>query len=303
VAAAEQLGRIVALPKTVLITGCSSPQGIGFATARGLAHAGLAVHATVRDRSQVAALLDGVEDRLAVHQLDLLDRESLTHTVESILASDGCLDVLINNAGYGLIGGVEQVEIERARANFETNFFGTVALIQEVLPVMRRQNSGHIVNVSTVFAASLCPPALGYYIASKAALECVTQALAVEAAPWGLRVSNFQPGPVLTELSREWGGRLPASEDPRPSLSDELYAWVLGGDAPAPQSPSEAADALCELVRSESPSLARQSGMASEAFVAAALRDPTRDAELARLLEQFSGRAGGGSEPPSGSAI
>jgi NAD(P)-dependent dehydrogenase (short-subunit alcohol dehydrogenase family) len=109
-----------------------------------------------------------------------------------------------------------------------------VALIQEVLPLMRRQRGGHIVNVSTVFGADLCPPALGYYIASKAALESVTQALAVEAAPWGVRVTNFQPGPVMTELSREWGDRLPARRDPRPSLSDELYAWVLGGTVPLP---------------------------------------------------------------------
>jgi NAD(P)-dependent dehydrogenase (short-subunit alcohol dehydrogenase family) len=157
------------------------------------------------------------------------------------VAADGRLDVLINNAGYGLIGGVEQVEIERVRAHVDVNFLGTLGLIQEVLPVMRHQESGHIVNVSTIFAAGICPPAIGYYIASKAALETVSQALAIEVAPWGVRVTNFQPGPVDTELSREWGGRLAEQEDPRPSLSDELYAWVLGDRAPDMQSSEEVA--------------------------------------------------------------
>jgi NAD(P)-dependent dehydrogenase (short-subunit alcohol dehydrogenase family) len=167
--------------RTVLITGCSSPQGIGFASARALAGAGFSVHVTVRDRSHVANLLEDVEDRLVVHDMDLLDAASVTAVVGAVLAADGRLNVLINNAGYGLIGGVEQVGLDRARAGFETNFFGTAALIQEVLPVMRSQRGGLIVNVSTIFAAGLCPAALGYYIASKAALETLSQALAVEA--------------------------------------------------------------------------------------------------------------------------
>jgi NAD(P)-dependent dehydrogenase (short-subunit alcohol dehydrogenase family) len=276
------------VPSTVLITGCSSPQGIGFASARGLAAAGFSVHATVRDRSHVAALRDGLEGMLRVHDMDLLDAESVSAVVERILVDEERLDVLVNNAGYGLIGGVEQVELDRARASFETNFFGTMGLVQEVLPVMRRQGGGLVVNVSTVFAAALCPPAIGYYIASKAALETVCQALAVEAAPWGVRVVNFQPGPVMTDLSREWGGRLSTSEDPRPTLSDELYEWVGGGEGPAPQSPAEVAVALCEVIRSGGPDLACQSGSAAEAHVAEALRDVTRDGELARLREAFA---------------
>jgi NAD(P)-dependent dehydrogenase (short-subunit alcohol dehydrogenase family) len=274
-------------PRNVLITGCSSPQGIGFASARALAHAGLKVHATVRDRSNVTALRDGLEDLIEVHDLDLLDTQSMTTTLDALVAGDGRLDVLVNNAGYGLIGGVEQVRIEQSRANFEANFFGTVALIQLVLPVMRRQTGGHIVNVSTIFAAGLSPPAIGYYIATKAALESVCQSLAIEAAPSGIRVTNFQPGPVMTELSRQWGDRLPAGEDPRPTLSDELYDWISRGDGPAPQSPAEVADALCRIVSSAAPSLADQSGQASQAYVDTALRDPTREAELAALLGQF----------------
>jgi NAD(P)-dependent dehydrogenase (short-subunit alcohol dehydrogenase family) len=276
------------MPGTVLITGCSSPQGIGFATARALVEAGFQVHATVRDRSHVEELLEGMGTRLVVHDMDLLDPSSLSATVAAISNAGGRLDALVNNAGYGLIGGFEQVELDRVRANFETNFFGTVGLIQEVLPIMRRQGSGLIVNVSTVFAAALCPPAIGYYVASKAALETVCQALAVEAAPWGIRVVNFQPGPVMTELEREWGERLQGESDPRPSLSDELYDWVSEGGSPAAQSPAQVATALCEVVRSEGPHLGAQSGSAAEAHVAVALRDPSRDSELSDLRAAFA---------------
>ncbi|HZO76419.1 MAG TPA: SDR family oxidoreductase [Solirubrobacteraceae bacterium] len=273
--------------RTVLITGCSSPQGIGFATARTLARAGHSVHVTVRSHAHLDELLHGLEDRLFVHDLDLLDRASMRSTVLSVLGSDGRLDTLINNAGYGLIGGVEQVDVDQARLNFETNFFGTIALIQEVLPAMRRQRSGHIVNISTTFAAGLCPPAIGFYIATKSALEAVSQALAIEVEPWGIYVTNFQPGPVMTELSRQWGERLTGDEDPRPTLTDELYEWVLADQGPGTQSAQEVATALREVVELDSPPLAAQSGPGARSYAAAALRDPTRATERAAMVTAF----------------
>jgi NAD(P)-dependent dehydrogenase (short-subunit alcohol dehydrogenase family) len=163
-----------------------------------------------------------------------------------------------------------------------------MALIQEAAPIMRKQRTGHIINVSTIFAAGLCIPAIGYYCASKAALETAAQALAIELEPWNVRVTNYQPGPVMTELEREWGSRLPDDEDPRPTLSDELYAWVLSDGAPTPQSPAEVANDVCRLVASESPGLNEQSGVASRAYVAAALREPTRRTELERLEKAFA---------------
>lgn len=274
--------------RTVLITGCSSPQGIGFATARTLARAGHSVHVTVRSHAHVDELLDGLQHRPVVHDLDLLDRASMASTVSSVLETDGHLDTLINNAGYGLIGGVEQVDLDQARANFETNFFGTLALVQEVLPAMRRQRGGHIVNVSTIFAAGLCPPAIGYYVATKAALETVCQALAIELAPWGVLVTNFQPGPVMTELSRQWGQRLAPDDDPRPTLTDELYEWVGAQRGPGTQSPDEVATALREVIELDSPPPAAQSGPAARAYAANALRDPARAVELAAMVNAFA---------------
>src|SRR5690242_9265570 len=189
-------------PRRILITGCSSPRGIGFATARALAAAGNQVVATVRDHSNDAALLDGM-DNLSVASLDLLDPASIAAAVKTTRERLGRIDTLINNAGYGLIGGIEQSTPAQARAEFDTNYFGTLDLVRAVLPVMREQGGGHVLTVSTIFSATLCPPALGHYIGSKAALETALQALAVEAAPFGIRVTIVQPGPVDTELSRD----------------------------------------------------------------------------------------------------
>ena len=167
--------------------------------------------------------------------------------------------------------------------------------------MMRRQRGGHIINVSTVFDAGLAPPAVGYYVASKAALEAAAQSLALEVAPWHVAITNFQPGPVMTELERVWGTRLSGDADPRPTLSDELYAWVQSA-GPEPQSPQQVADALVGLVCLDDPPLAAQSGPASERYVAAALREPSRQSELAGLLAAFAQASAGRSAETADSA-
>jgi NAD(P)-dependent dehydrogenase (short-subunit alcohol dehydrogenase family) len=124
VTAAVGSAAIVAPRRSILITGCSSPQGIGFASARALAHEGHAVHATVRDHSHDSQLLEGIDGDITIHDLDLLDRESMRGALSEVLAAEPALDVVINNAGYGLIGGIEQVDLDRVRANFETDSSG-----------------------------------------------------------------------------------------------------------------------------------------------------------------------------------
>jgi len=271
-------------PRVVLITGTSSRQGIGYATARRLAADGHTVYATMRDLATADDLTrDAEPGRIEVRTLDLLERSTMGPLLAEIVDAEGRLDAVINNAGCGVIGGVEQVSLDVARTSFETNVWGTMALVQETLPIMRRQGHGHLVLVSSCFVAGLPVMGMGYYLAAKAALETVFCSVAAEAAPSGVRVSCFQPGPVMTELERVWGDRIPEGGDPRPSLSDDLYAWV-GTSGPAPQAPAEVAAALAELVAADSPTLAAQSGPASSAYAAAALRDPSRSAELSGLL-------------------
>ena len=242
--------------RVVLITGTSSEKGIGFATARRLAAAGHTVYATVRDPAKAAHLAAEGPGRIEVATLDLLDRSSMGPVLDRILAEEGRLDTVVNNAGYGLIGGIEEVDLEDARRSFETNVWGTMALVQEALPRLRAQGSGHMIVVSSCFVAGLPVMAMGYYLASKAALETLLQSLAVEEAPNGIRVTCFQPGPVMTELERVWGERDATGGRPTARRSsDELYSWV-GSAAPQPQQPDEAAAALAELVAADDPPLA-----------------------------------------------
>jgi NAD(P)-dependent dehydrogenase (short-subunit alcohol dehydrogenase family) len=275
-------------PRVVLITGTSSPQGIGYATARRLAASGHTVYATMRDLATADDLTrDAEPGRIEVRTLDLLERSATRPLLAGIVDAEGRLDAVINNAGYGVIGGVEQVSLDVAKTSFETNVWGTMALVQETLPIMRRQGHGHLVLVSSCFVAGLPVMGMGYYLAAKAALETLFCSIAVEAAPSGVQVSCFQPGPVTTDLERVWGDRTPEGGDPRPSLSENLYAWV-GTSGPAPQAPGEAAAALAELVTAESPALAAQSGPSSRAYAAAALRDPSRSTEFSGLLAAVS---------------
>ena len=123
--------------KVILITGCSSPSGIGFATARVLAKSGHRVFATVRDPSKAAKIQEGFkDDRLRVRILDVTIQESIDAVIQEITEAEARIDVLINNAGYGLLGAVEDVDLDRARAHFDTNVFGAVRMIQAVLPTM-----------------------------------------------------------------------------------------------------------------------------------------------------------------------
>ena len=272
-------------PRVVLITGCGSSAGIGFATARRLAGAGAHVWATVRDLTKGAALCDGlaVPEHLRVRLLDVRDARSIAAVVDEIARTDGRVDALVNNAGYGLLGGVEQVDVERARAQFDTNLFGTLRVIQAVLPMMRARRAGRIVNVSTVFSAQYGPPGLGLYIASKAALDTVCEALAVEVAPWSIRVTNLQPGPVATELVRETSNRFATASDPYSGLVDRVYEWVRSERAPALQTPAEIAVAIESVLRDPDPPFYRQTGTSARDFVARQWRDPSGAEVLAHF--------------------
>jgi len=179
-------------PGPVLITGCSS--GIGRAAALSLHQAGFTVYATARQTSALAEL-SGLGLRTLA--LDVTDEESMTQAVAAVEADAGAVRVLINNAGYGLYGPVEQQPMAEIRRQFETNFFGLVRLTQLVLPGMRRQGRGRILNVSSM-GGRITLPGGAFYHASKYAVEALSDALRMEVAQFGIDVVLIEPGPVKT---------------------------------------------------------------------------------------------------------
>lgn len=186
--------------KVWLITGAS--RGIGKAIAEEAMQAGHRVMAGVRNpaTSQLSSD-DWPAEQLVVQTLDVNQESDIKAAVAACLDRFGRIDVLVNNAGYGLQGTVEEVTMEQVRQQMETNFFGLVALTQAVLPGMRAQQDGYIFNISSV-AGLIGTPALGLYNASKFAVNGLTEALHQEVAPVGIKVSCVEPGPYRTD----WAG-------------------------------------------------------------------------------------------------
>ena len=186
----------------VLITGCSS--GIGRAAATRLHQAGLRVYATAR---RVEAIADLAGSGITTLALDVTDETSMAEAVAAVEADAGALGALINNAGYGLYGTVEQVPMAEIRRQFETNFFGLVRLTQLVLPGMRGRRGGRILNVSSMGGRATLPGG-AFYHASKYAVEAFSDALRMEVAQFGIEVVLIEPGPVKTPWNDVAAGSL-----------------------------------------------------------------------------------------------
>ena len=181
--------------KVVLITGASS--GIGFDAARMLALQGHKVFAAAR---RVELMEPLKEQGVVPIQMDVTDEKSLSNGVELVVTAEGHIDVLVNNAGYGYFGAIETTPISEARRQMEVNVFGLARLTQMVLPVMRKQGSGLIVNTSSI-AGKITLPFGGWYHVSKFSVEAFSDALRIEVKPFGIDVAIIEPGGIRTD----WG--------------------------------------------------------------------------------------------------
>src|SRR4051795_1303810 len=180
--------------RAVLITGCSS--GIGRATAERLARSGYTVYATARKPESIADL-EGAGCRTLA--LDVTDEGSMAAAVRTVEEAEGAVGVLVNNAGYSQSGAVESVSMEDVRRQFETNVFGLVRMCQLVLPKMREQRWGRIVNVSSM-GANFTFPGGGFYHATKASVNAISDALRYEVKGFGVDVITIEPGLITTEF-------------------------------------------------------------------------------------------------------
>jgi NAD(P)-dependent dehydrogenase (short-subunit alcohol dehydrogenase family) len=188
------------MDKVALVTGSSS--GIGFETALELGRNGYHTYATMRDISKGSKILEIAKKenlKIKVIELDVNDDQSIKNAVKKILDENKRLDLLVNNAGYFLVGCLEDMTEKDLKDQFETNFFGVVRMIQAVLPAMRNQKSGTIVNVSSV-AGRIGFPVTPGYISSKFALEGLSESMRYELAPFGIKTIIIEPGVVKTNL-------------------------------------------------------------------------------------------------------
>lgn len=236
--------------KTALVTGASS--GIGEATAIKLAELGYTVYGAARRTDRLQQLANRAIRPLA---MDVTDEDSLRDGVEQILADTGRIDVLVNNAGYGSYGAIEDVPLDEARRQFDVNVFGAMRLTQLVLPHMRAQRSGTVVNISSI-GGKVYSPMGGWYHATKHALEALSDCLRLELKPFGVDVVVIEPGGIQTE----WGDiaaetLLTASGDGAYARQAAAMAKSLGADAGAGRNspPTVVADAIAKAVTASRP--------------------------------------------------
>ncbi|MDF7648669.1 oxidoreductase [Erwiniaceae bacterium L1_54_3] len=231
------------------ISGCST--GFGRELAQQTIARGFKTVVTARDPAKVQDLVSGHDNALAV-ALDVTDQGSIDQAVKTALEAFGTVDVLVNNAGYGYQSSVEEGDEKEIRAQFDANVFGLFALTRAVLPAMRKQRRGHVINITSVagfigFASS------GYYSASKHAVEGWSDSLALEAAPLGIHVTCVEPGPFRTD----WAGRsLHQTPSTLPEYADTAaarmkatseYSGTQAGD------PARAATAMIAITEHDNP--------------------------------------------------
>jgi NAD(P)-dependent dehydrogenase (short-subunit alcohol dehydrogenase family) len=186
--------------KVSVVTGSSS--GIGYETALILARNGFKTYATMRNIEKGVSLNSIAEKEnlfIKIVQLDVTDQSSVKNAVETIHDESGKIDVLINNAGYGLVGALEDVSMEEIKSQFETNFYGLIRVTQAVLPIMRNQGSGKIVNISSG-AGRFGFPTGSIYVSTKFAVEGLSESLAYEVEPFGIKIILVEPGVIKTNF-------------------------------------------------------------------------------------------------------
>jgi NAD(P)-dependent dehydrogenase (short-subunit alcohol dehydrogenase family) len=271
--------------KTVLITGCSS--GIGRAAAYAFLDDDWKVYATARNTADIEKLGEAGCD---INTLDVTDPDDVERVVDRMVEEDGRIDCLVNNAGYGQHGPLEDVSDELLHRQFDVNLYGPHRLVRAVLPHMRDREDGTIVNVSSV-AGRLGTPGMGAYSASKFALEGYSDALRNEVAPHGVDVSVVQPGPVKTEF-RERVDRELGQYD-RTEAYNDVYefqedASLFGGDSPVAVHPKDVARVILEAGVSPDPQARYVVGTFAEVMVKTRfLPDGVRDS-IFGLIRNFT---------------
>ncbi|MFJ9647549.1 SDR family NAD(P)-dependent oxidoreductase [Streptomyces sp. NPDC004244] len=259
-------------PRTWLITGATS--GIGRElTLQALAN-GDAVSAIARDTAPLDELTEAHGDRLLLIRADVRDEQAVREAVERTLSRFGRIDVVANNAGYGLFGAVEEASDAQARAVFDTNVFGVLNVLRATLPVLRAQRSGHILQGSSVYGQS-AHPGVGLLAATKYAVEGLSDALVAEVAPLGVKVTIIQPGMTATPFLSNL--HVAAGLDDYDQTVREVHKGIGELPASAFSSAARIAEGIRTAVDSPNPPLRLALGTSSATVMRTALQARTAD--------------------------
>lgn len=240
------------MQKIIFITGVSS--GFGKELLQQAAAAGYTVAGTVRKKEQLGEINNIKPGKTFGYLLDVNDHERVFTTIKEVAEKFGRLDVVINNAGYGLMGAVEEVSMEEARQQMETNFFSALAVTQAAIPYMRKQGSGHIIQFSSI-AGLLATPGVGLYNASKFALEGMSEALKLELEHFNIHVTLVEPGPFRTLWA---GASLKQSANTVEGYENTAHLskkTITGYSGNQPGDPVKGSKAVLQIIEEKNPPL------------------------------------------------
>ncbi|PPE72318.1 short-chain dehydrogenase/reductase [Solimonas fluminis] len=273
-----------ASPRVVLITGASS--GIGKACAEYLQGLGYRVYGTSR---RAAALPPEPGPGLRLIAMDVTSEESVRRAVELVLAREGRIDVVVNNAGWGIAGSVEDTSIAEAQEQLDANFFGVLRVCQAVLPTLRRQGSGCIVNISSM-GGLVSIPFQGLYSASKFAVEGMTESLRMELRPLGIRVAMIEPGDFRTGFTAERRMAAAAAQGPyHKALCTAVE--VMEKDEQGGATPEAIAWRLEKIIEARDPKLRHLVGPLAQRFAVGVLRKLLPQRWFERMIAGYYGIA------------
>lgn len=282
--------------KVVVITGAS--QGIGFTTAKYLAEQGYIVCAGVRktsSREDLEKLIQQYPSTVIIANLDVTDENMIATSTKTILDRFGRIDVLINNACEIIMGPMEIQTIEEQQRVMNVNYFGPVRMIQAIAPIMRQQESGNIINISSVsgFSAS---PHFESYAASKFALEGLSEAMATNLAPWNIKISLIEPGPVRTQSPLSWnlGTRQTQGTQCFADYNEKIYTFfkkrlTVQPNTPGFSEPIEIAQLIHNIITTDKPHLRYQVGPLAITMGEKRFKDVTGDSyieDMKKLLKE-----------------
>lgn len=254
--------------KVAVVTGSSS--GIGYETSLALAREGFLTYATLRNLDKGDGIKSKAENEnlpLKIMQLDVTDVVSVSKAIQSIISDTGRIDVIVNNAGYGLVGAFEDLSLDEIKQQYETNFYGVVRVTQAILPIMRKQKSGRIINISSG-AGRFGYPGGSAYVSTKFAIEGLSEALAYELDPFGIKVILVEPGVIRTNFG---SGMMVAkkSQDPASAYStmtrkmNEVLGQLMQNGSP----PSLVANVVLQAAKSDNPNLRYLAGKDVEQWI------------------------------------
>ena len=269
--------------KVAIVTGSAS--GIGYEISIHLARNGFRTYASMRNLQKANGITEMAKNEnlpLTLIQLDVTDNISITNAVDTVINESGRIDVLVNNAGYGLVGSIEDMSIEELKAQFETNVFGVFRVTKAVLPHMRKQHSGSIINISSI-AGRIALPLYSAYVSTKFAIEGLSESMAYELEPFGIKVVIIEPGAIKTNFRREQAAK--------GSSEDSPYSSMMQSPSKAIEKmlkhrlyPEEVANTVIQAIENPKPKLRYIVGKDAEELIE--LRKTSTDEEFFRIVGQ-----------------